>query len=92
MFPGHTRKIDGDTNLHRVLILAGEGVNSALLDALLALGEALVPGSEVGLARVIRRGADFKRCQGEGRSEENNRENERTRKRGERKVLTFQQP
>lgn len=60
------KKIDSDTHLHGVLILTGERVDSTLLDALLALGEALVPGSEVGLAGVIRRGADFKRCQGRG--------------------------
>lgn len=30
--------------LHRVLILPGEGINSSLLDALLALRQALVPG------------------------------------------------
>jgi hypothetical protein len=31
------------TNLHRVLILAGEGVDCSLLDTLLTLRKALVP-------------------------------------------------
>lgn len=32
------------TNLDRVPVLSGEGVDSLLLEALLALGESLVPG------------------------------------------------
>jgi hypothetical protein len=61
------KKKGWNTDLHGVLILAGEGVDSALLNALLALGEALVPGSEVELAGIVRRDADFQRGKGEGK-------------------------
>lgn len=63
---GHRKKkIEWNTDLHGVLILAGEGVDSALLDALLALGEALVPGSEFGLAGLFD-GMLISRGNGEG--------------------------
>jgi hypothetical protein len=39
------------TNLDRVLVLAGEGVNGSLLDTLLALRQALVPKRRDGLAQ-----------------------------------------
>jgi len=73
------REKNRDTHLNGVLILAGERVDSALLDALLALGEALVPESEVGLAGLVRQGADFKRGRGEEMSEDNKREKQKMR-------------
>jgi hypothetical protein len=41
------------TNLDRVLVLTGEGVDGSLLNTLLALRQALVPGRRDGLAHAF---------------------------------------
>jgi hypothetical protein len=43
------------TNLDRVLVLTGEGVDGSLLDTLLALRQALVPRRRGRLAQFVRR-------------------------------------
>lgn len=50
-------KNPSDTHLHGVLVLAGEGVNSTLLDTLLTLAKALVP-KDRWISRLFRDGEE----------------------------------